>query len=227
MVNRINSPNIDWESQRVLSQIAGQISKPLTEIQRLIQHIQCKTRNSDLETNRLTGIVLESSEQIGSLIENIMQLEANKRIEVVIHDTFKFPTLYRFEPSPKPNQGFLPGSRTAVARQRISKMDLEWFLQLEATILEHIDFYGLSIPWLADQLAVSERQIFRKVEKHTGLTPNKYIRTLKLHQAKHLLESYSCSTISEVAAAVGLRDPYYFSKLFYKEFGVKPKDFFK
>jgi len=111
------------------------------------------------------------------------------------------------------------------AETRISKDDLEWLMQIETTILAHIADYGLSVSFLARKCATSERQIFRKIEKFTGLTPNKYIRCLKLYKAKEFLENYTFSTVNEVAAAVGLKDPYYFSKIFKEEFGGKPKEY--
>jgi AraC-like DNA-binding protein len=99
-------------------------------------------------------------------------------------------------------------------------------MQLEQTVVEHIDDALLSISWLSVELAVSERQLFRKVEKYTGLTPNNYIRKIRLWKAKQLLENYTYSTVNEVSTAVGMKDPYYFSKLFKGEFGVKPKAYF-
>ena len=43
--------------------------------------------------------------------------------------------------------------------------------------------------------------------------------------AKELLENYTYSTVNEVACAVGLKDPYYFSSIYKKEFGKKPKEY--
>lgn len=220
-----NTTAIDWQSQQVLSQIAGQIHKPLTEIVRLIRHIQSKSEKTDYETRQLSSIMLESSEQIGSLIEDMLRVEQNKRIEILVHDKFKYPGLYTIDYEQLNSPGNLLQDLYDDPDNRISKADLDWLLQLENTILDHIDFYGLNVSWLAAQLNVSERHIFRKIEKFTGLTPNKYIRSIRLYKAKELLENYTLSTVNEVACAVGLKDPYYFSSLYKKEFGVKPKDY--
>jgi AraC-like DNA-binding protein len=106
----------------------------------------------------------------------------------------------------------------------VARADLEWLMELEKTILDHLDASFLSVPWLAEELAVSQRQLFRIVEKYTGLTPNRYIRNLRLHKARTLLRNYAYKTVNEIAQAVGIRDPYYFSRLFKKEFGVMPKE---
>ena len=216
---------INWESQRVLSQIANQINQPLEDIRRLLRHIQSKTANTDVETNRLSAIMLESSEQIESLLDDILKIEANNRIEVLVHNKFRHPGLYRFDHNNDNTLSGLLESDVPTDESRISKADLDWLIQVEKTILDNIDFYGLNVSWLAKQMAVSERQIFRKIDKYTGLTPNKYIRSLRLFKAKELLENYTFSTVNEVASAVGLKDPYYFSNLYKKQFGKKPKEY--
>ncbi len=219
--------SIDWTSQKVLSQIAEQINKPLAEIIRLTQYIQNKAKKEgvDYETERLSSILLESSEQIEALIESIVEIEANKRIEILIHDKFKYPNLYKFKNTHKKPKNNIPNLNIE-PKTLISKADLEWLMELERTIIENIDSYFLSITWLAKKCATSERQIFRKIEKYTGLTPSKYIRSIRLHKAKELLESYTFSTINEVASAVGLKDPYYFSGIYREEFGVQPRKYF-
>lgn len=216
---------IDWDSQRILSQIADEINKPLMEIIRLIQHLQTKPNTTNLEAKRLSSIMLESSEQIESLIEDILKIEENKRIEILVHDKFRYPRLYKFNDIKINSSNNLATQLNEKSESRISKTDLEWLIQLESTILKNIDSYNLCVPWLAGKLAVSERQIFRKIEKFTGLTPNRYIRNLKLYKAKELLESYTFSTVNEVASAIGLKDPHYFSSLYKKEFGKKPKEY--
>ena len=221
-MQKANTTTIDWESQKVLSQIADEINKPLTEMIRLIQYLRTKPNTSDQEAKRLSTIMLESSEQIESLIADIVRIEQNNRIEILIHDKFKYPNLYIFNNVALPTNNLVDQVNQA-AENKVSKADLEWLMQLEATIIENIDSHTLSVPWLAGQLAISERQIFRKIEKFTGLTPNKYIRNLKLHFAKELLENYTYSTVNEVASAIGMKDPHYFSNLYKKEFGKKPK----
>ncbi len=216
---------IEWGSQTVLSQIAGEINKPLKEIIRLIQYIQSKPATTDQEAKRLSSIMLDSSEQIESLIADIIRTEQNNRIEILVHDKFKYPSLYSFDEVEINSSNNLITQINGFSKNRISKSDLDWLIRLENTILENLDSYALCVPWIAGELAVSERQIFRKIEKFTGLTPNKYIRSLKLYKAKELLESYTYSTVNEVSSAVGMKDPHYFSKLYMKEFGMKPKEY--
>ena len=224
-MDKLKALSIDWESQRVFSQIAEQINKPLEEIVRLHKYMLENADDLDPEAEHISSIILESSQQIEDLIEDILKKEENNRIEIVIHDKFKYPDLYVFDELTLNRGNQLLEQIENQEDTRVSKVDLEWLILFETTILDNIDFYGLSISWLAKQCVTSERQIFRKIEKYTGLTPTKYIRCLKLYKAKELLENYTYSTVNEVANAVGLKDPYYFSKVYKEEFGRKPKEY--
>ncbi|MBK6948963.1 MAG: helix-turn-helix transcriptional regulator [Haliscomenobacter sp.] len=215
---------INWESEAVLSQIADKISRPLKEIIRLSRYIYAHTEQGDAETNRLSAIVLESSAQLETIVANIIKAEKQKQIEIVVRNKFQFPHLYQWlealeESSP------LDDILAKSDAFRIPKSELSWLLRLERTILEHLESSMLSISWLAQEMMVSERQLFRKIEKYTGLTPNNYIRKIRLWKARRLLEDYACTNVCEVAIRVGIRDPYYFSKLFAKEFGKMPRQY--
>ncbi|WP_436697008.1 helix-turn-helix transcriptional regulator [Lactiplantibacillus pentosus] len=51
--------------------------------------------------------------------------------------------------------------------------------------------------------------------------PSAYLMKLRLQQARTLLEKGGLS-VNAVARTVGYQDPYYFSKLFKRYFGVTP-----
>jgi AraC-like DNA-binding protein len=215
---------INWESEAVLSQIADKIQHPLKEIIRLSRYIHAHTEKRDAETNRLSAIVLESSAQLETIVANIVSAEKQKQIEIVVRDKFQFPHLYQWLAVTEESSQ-LDEILTKSDTSRIPKTELSWLLRLERTVLEHLESSILSIPWLAQELMVSERQLFRKIEKYTGLTPNNYIRKVRLWNARHLLEDYTYTNVCEVASRVGIRDPYYFSKLFAKEFGKMPSQY--
>jgi AraC-like DNA-binding protein len=198
---------VNWESQKVLSQIADQVNKPLSEITRLLQYIKNKPVKTDAETKRISSIILESSVQIERLIEDIRQLEQRKRIEVRIQDSFRYPELYQ------------------KTRNCLCKPDAEWLAGVEKIILGHLENSLLSAAWLAIQMGMDEKAFCQKIERCVGAAITIYIRDLRLHRAKELLENYVLSTVNEVASAVGLRDPHYFSNLYKSRFGKKPKDY--
>lgn len=65
------------------------------------------------------------------------------------------------------------------------------------------------------------RQIF--VSKF-GVTPQSYILSKRLSQAKMILNSGDYHTVGEVALSVGFQNPLYFSKMFKKAYGTTPSE---
>jgi AraC-like DNA-binding protein len=197
---------VTFDSPTLLSQIADRVNKPLSEMVRLLELIRKDQINDDHSTERLASIMLENSGQIEQLIEDILLFEKEKRLEIQVHDKLKYAQLY---PS-------LNG--------RVAKLDQEWLVALEKKVEHNLSKPFLEVDWLAYELATSRRNLFRKIEKLTNLTPNAYIRSIRLLKAKELLEKGTYATVNELASAVGFRDSYYFSNLYKEEFGVKPKE---
>lgn len=82
---------------------------------------------------------------------------------------------------------------------------------------------GFNVEALADDIGVSQKQLYRKVKQLTGMTPVNYLRKLRLKKAYALL-SQPGFTITEVLYMIGISNSAYFSKCFTEEFGITPKD---
>lgn len=102
-----------------------------------------------------------------------------------------------------------------------------WLKKLDLIIRQNLTSPYLSNSFLADQLSLSERQFYRKVKESSSLSPNLYLRRVRLRVAKEYLISKRFKKVSEVAAAVGFMRSDYFSKLFEEEFGRRPTEFIK
>lgn len=98
----------------------------------------------------------------------------------------------------------------------------KWLLRLDKIIEKQIGEAALDNERLAKELAVSERNLFRKVKEMTGLSPQKYLRQYRMHQAIKYLKSGRYRTVKETANAVGYANVSYFISLFEDKFGVKP-----
>ena len=100
--------------------------------------------------------------------------------------------------------------------------DREFLLKAEAFATAAISNYNYSVLDLAEELKLSERQLFRKVKSATGMSPLQYIREIRLQKARMLLEGNNTETISEVMFAVGFRKSDYFARLYRERFGKLP-----
>jgi len=114
--------------------------------------------------------------------------------------------------------------KCSIIPEQISKSDQLWLCNCEQLIFEQIKKGQINLIDLSYNLAVSERQLHRKINILIGLTPNKFIRVLRLYKAKDLIENYFYNSVSEVSYAVGYLDTYYFSKLFLQQYEVTPSD---
>lgn len=83
----------------------------------------------------------------------------------------------------------------------------------EIQMNEYASEHHLSVSWFT-----------RCFKHHTGQPPTQYLLSLRIQNAKSLLEN-STYNISEIASAVGFHDPLYFSRLFKKQVGISPEHY--
>lgn len=77
---------------------------------------------------------------------------------------------------------------------------------------------------LAKKVSLSASYFSIVFKKYTGCSPVQYVTRVRLDKAKQLLRE-SALTISEVAYAVGFRDPLYFTRVFTHQVGVSPREY--
>ncbi|MCR5888647.1 response regulator [Hymenobacter sp. J193] len=78
---------------------------------------------------------------------------------------------------------------------------------------------------LARLLGLSERTLYRRLGELAGLTPAAWLRELRLHQARQLLEAGGFGTVTAVSDAVGFASAKHFSNLYAERFGRRPSDY--
>jgi AraC-like DNA-binding protein len=107
-----------------------------------------------------------------------------------------------------------------------SEADLDAQFLRRATDLseEHMADLEFDVETMARKLAVSRRQLFRKIRAAAGCTPNVFIRALRLKRAAQLLRD-SQMTVTEITHAVGFSDLKYFRDLFREQYGVLPGEY--
>ncbi|GAB4043699.1 hybrid sensor histidine kinase/response regulator transcription factor [Spirosoma jeollabukense] len=82
---------------------------------------------------------------------------------------------------------------------------------------------SLDVDWLADQVAMSRKTLYRKIHSLVQLAPNELIRQYRLRKAADLLRSGH--TPSQTAYLVGFKTPSYFTIVFKEFYHKTPTEF--
>jgi len=105
-----------------------------------------------------------------------------------------------------------------------SEADQAWLSEFELLVRQYASGFGLNLNMLSNQLAISERQLFRRIKMIMGITPNQYIRVIRLQLAKEAIKSGKFRTVAEISYAVGFETPGYFSKIFKEIYAIDVKE---
>jgi AraC-like DNA-binding protein len=203
-INNLNSSD-------VLMQLVQGIKAPLESIIEANKKLNTTIQQGE---NTTSNVIFNSSQEIASLIEEVIKLaNGGKAVE-------KAPIIYQIYYG---NERVQSMCAKEINPNKISQQDSAWLMEMEAEIYKNIKHKDLNLYDLSYKMAVSERQLHRKIKSLLHLTPNKYIRILRLHKAKQFIDDYVYDTISQISYAVGYYDTHYFSKLFSQQYGVSPK----
>ncbi|WP_413669405.1 PAS domain S-box protein [Mucilaginibacter sp. Mucisp86] len=99
----------------------------------------------------------------------------------------------------------------------LSIADKLWLYELETLVRKYIGKVDLSIVLLSSEMGLSERQLHRRIKNITGVTPNNYIRGVRLQMSMEAINSGKYRTVAQISYIAGFETPAYFRKLF-KEF---------
>lgn len=83
---------------------------------------------------------------------------------------------------------------------------------------------NFNITSFSKDLGYSKSQLYRKLMKLTGKSPNNFIREFRLHEALKRLYKQE-GNISEIAYESGFNSPAYFSKCFMDKYGILPSKY--
>ncbi|WP_370086376.1 helix-turn-helix domain-containing protein [Ekhidna sp.] len=96
------------------------------------------------------------------------------------------------------------------------------FLQKTIRVInEYLTDEEFGVIELAERLNMSRSNLLRKIKNLTGLSASVFIRKVRLHHAKRLLQTNEL-TASEVSYKVGFGSTSYFTKCYREEFGTTP-----
>ncbi|MEG2002680.1 MAG: helix-turn-helix domain-containing protein, partial [Clostridia bacterium] len=93
-------------------------------------------------------------------------------------------------------------------------------------ILKDFSNFELSLNMIADKLVFAKSYLSRAFKSRFQITIGDFITKLRIEYACQLLEN-SNDAVKDISAQIGYQDPQYFSKLFYNNTGLYPKEYRK
>ncbi len=113
-----------------------------------------------------------------------------------------------------------------IVEQSLSPLDAHFLEKLNNILSDNIADDALNVTLLADKMCMSNSTLYRKLMSLLGVSPNEYIRRLRLKHATELLHKRELS-IEEITFRTGFGSYNTFSKVFKKEFGLSPTEYIK
>jgi len=99
-----------------------------------------------------------------------------------------------------------------------------WLEAVRDAVERRMGESSFDVDALARDVGLSKRQLQRRLKQAISLSPNGFVRAMRLERASQLLRQRA-GTVSEIAFRVGFNDAEYFSKLFRQVFGVVPSEY--
>lgn len=96
--------------------------------------------------------------------------------------------------------------------------------KMERLIIKRIDDPHLTVLDLADEMAASERKVYRIIKKISGLTPYELIKEVRWQYLENYLKNNKINTATEAAKIIGMSNASSFSEQYKKRFGSSIKD---
>lgn len=100
-----------------------------------------------------------------------------------------------------------------------NEFDKTIIAKLERLIMQNIDNPNLSVLDLANEMAASERKLYRMVKKIAGMTPYDLIREVRWKYLENHLENNYVDSINKAAQLIGMTSGSYFKEQYEKRFG--------
>jgi len=101
-----------------------------------------------------------------------------------------------------------------------SQSDQLWLNSFETIVRKNAGKVDLNLTSISNELALSQRQLFRRVDQILGITPNKLVRVIRLQLAWEAIASGKYRTIKEISNIAGYHSRSHFSRLFKEVYGI-------
>ncbi len=96
--------------------------------------------------------------------------------------------------------------------------------KLLKSIAENMDNLNFTVDQLASDVAMSRASLYKKMQTMLGITPNEFLRSVRLKHAAQLLADTQLS-VSQISLMIGFQTTRYFSQCFKQIYGIKPSEY--
>ena len=110
-------------------------------------------------------------------------------------------------------------------KEHLSDPNQAFIARATELVMQHIDDADYDRDTFAKDLAMGSSSLYKKIKTTTGQTVIGFITSIRMKEAKRILQENPNILINEVASRVGFNTPKFFSKCFKKEFGMYPREF--
>lgn len=110
-----------------------------------------------------------------------------------------------------------------VANRQNSNESLPIFERISSYIHEYYD-QSITVASLTEQNNINRNRLSYVFRRHAGVGPAEYVLNYRIKAAQKMLVT-SDVTVQLIAQAVGIPDPFYFSRVFKKRIGISPTQY--
>ncbi|SBW07451.1 hybrid sensor histidine kinase/response regulator transcription factor [uncultured Dysgonomonas sp.] len=184
----------------------------------------CKDIRMNLFFSHIPIVFLSAKNSLSSKIEGL-DSGADAYIEKPFSNEFLMATVSNLLANRnKMIEAFKRSAYTSISETAFSKTDEAFMKTVNKVIEENLGNPEFSQDDFAAALNMSKSSLYRKTKGLFDVSPNDFIRIKRIKKAAQLFDQKEDS-VSEVCYTVGFSSPSYFSKCFYRQFNLTPKEY--
>jgi len=103
-------------------------------------------------------------------------------------------------------------------------LDVKFLFKARQVVEKNLEGVAFGVEQMAEEMGFSRTHLLRKIKALTNISPNEFIRDLRLNKAAEMIRQ-KADTVSQIAYAVGFSDQSYFAKCFKRKFGKSPSEY--
>ncbi len=186
----------------------------------------CRAVKADINISHIPVIVITAKNDLQSKIE-ILQCGAEAYIEKPFSVKYlRELSLSMLDNRRREREAFSKKPFFKVDNMQMNKADKEFMEKVIKLIEDNMMEENFNVDAMAEKMLMSRSTLLRKIKTVFNLSTVELIRLVKLKKAAELIQEGE-HLIGDICYMVGITSPSYFAKIFFKQFGITPKDFEK